>query len=175
MKTRTRKKFKKNKSFQFKTLIFLMIFFFVMGWSALPNYFTERFDEQNVPKKPFYVPVRASSTSSNPLISVHTSFEYDADLKLLWRDNATFSHQALDVEVKQLTNTLYDLTFKSDIYTATYRYRIDEVNRKVLPVMYKVTGWIIWFYAIGCLIVATAFITLVQWLIFWWRTSFTKE
>lgn len=170
-----RKKSKKNKSFQIKTLIFLLISAFVMGWSVLPAYFTKRYDEQNPPSHPFVIPMGHGVNMSQPLLESHNLPTQDVDIENVWRKNVKFDYQSLDTEVKQLTSSLYELSFRSEIFTVSYRYRIDNANKKIIPVMYQTSGWIIWFYALGYLVVATVLITLVQWLIFWWRTSFAKK
>lgn len=171
-KHRIRKK--ANKKVKIGTLIGLLLFFVLMGTTILPAYFTQRFDEHKSPQNPFYIALRLSPNSLNPMISEYRDFKHDADLTLLWRENTTFEHQHLNAEVQQLNSKVYDLTLKSEIFTSQYRYRIDEQNRQIIPIRHKISGWIVWFYAIGSLIVATLLVTLVQWLLFWWKTPISS-
>lgn len=164
----------KRKRFNINTLIFLMFFFFMMGLVVFPYFNLHHYDENNPPPH-FPIPIGKHANSDTPYIVQYHEFKKHYRVSDLWQRNAQFPHEHLGGEIKQRTRTLYEMAFKSEIFTITYRYKIDEKNDKVIPLSQRTTGWIIWIYALASLLGATVLLVVGQWLHSWWKASFTQK
>lgn len=165
---------KPKKSLKLSTLIWLMFFFLFMGFVGLPYLNTHRYDDNNPPPHTFLI-VLGEPNRVMPHFITYADLQNKSDISGLLTEDAQFPYQNLDAEFRKRGKNTYELKLKSEIFTQTFQYKVDEANQKVVPISFRTTGWIIWMYALFYLIVATVLIAIGQWLRFWWKTSFAKN
>lgn len=155
----------KKRAFGGKTLLFLMVFYLLLGSVILPYWQQITYDDKTPPPPDF--PVVVGGGHMAPLVQSYARVNADSHYSLMTED-ANFEEYPINFSLKTSSDGIYQLQAKTGIHTYYYHYKIDE-NHQAVPISIKLRGRIIWIWSLICLFAVTVLLIVTKLIYLSWQ------